>query len=103
MRILLDAGLTDHRLRQPLRMANVVEAEAARDAESGEMRRPGAAIDVEELIVLDLVSDLAADTAIRADAVGFTVGTLGADAALVDQRRFKERARRAGLDAFAAA
>src|SRR6185437_4263759 len=54
MRILLHARFTDHRLGQALRMADIVEAEAALDAEPVLVRRAGAAVDIEQLVVLDL-------------------------------------------------
>src|SRR5262249_29612293 len=67
------AVLADERLHEAMRMAHVVEAEAALDAEPVLVRRPVAAADVEELVVLDVVGELAADPAIRAHAVNLAV------------------------------
>src|SRR5262249_2673104 len=64
--VLGDAILADERLREPMRMGHVVEAEAALDAEPVLVRRPVAAGDVEQLVVLDVVGELAADAAIGA-------------------------------------
>ena len=73
-----DAVLADQRLHQPLRIADIVEAEAALDAQPVLVGRAVAAGDVEELVVLDLVGELAADAAIGADAVDLAVGEFGA-------------------------
>ena len=81
---------------------DVVEAEAALDAEPVLVGRPVAAVDVKELVVLDVVGELAADAAIGADAVDLAVGRVGIDAGVVEHRRRHQRAGRAGLDAFAA-
>ena len=69
-----DAVLADHRLHQALRIGDVVEAEAALDAEPVLVGRAVRAGDRDELVVLDLVGELAADAAIRADAVDRAVG-----------------------------
>ena len=89
-------------MRQALRVGDVVEAEAALDAEPVLVGRAVLAGDGDELVVLDLVGELAADAAIRADAVDLAVGLAGEDVVLVDQRRRHQRAGRAGLHAFAA-
>ena len=101
---LADAVLAHHRLRQALRIADVVEAEAALDAEPVLVGRPIAALDVQQLVVLDLVGELAADAAIGADAVNRAVGKVRRRAyiGLIHQRRRHQRASRAGLHAFAA-
>ena len=100
--VLADAILADERLQQPVGVADVIEAEAALDAEPLLVRRAVAAIDIEQLIILDLVGELAADAAIGADAIDFAVGSYRQHAGLVDQRLFHQGAGRAGLDAFAA-
>ena len=71
-----DAVLAHQRLRQPMRMAHIVEAEAALDAEPVLVRRAVAAADVEQLVVLDVVGELAADAAIGAHAVDLAVRIL---------------------------
>ena len=90
-------GLPDQRLRQPLRMRDVVEAEAALDAQPLVVRRAVAALDVHDLVVVDVVGELAAHAAVRAHRRDL----------LVDRRevrvvRRRERAGRARLHAFAA-
>ena len=97
-----DAVLADHRLRQALRIADIVEAEAALHAQAILVGRTVAAGDRDQLVVLDLIGELAADAAIRADAVHLAVGEFGADVLLVHQRRRHQRAGRTGLHAFAA-
>ena len=98
----LDAVLADQRLGQALRIADIVETEAALDAEPVFVGRTGAAGDGDQLVVLDLIRELTADAAIGADAVDGAVGEFGADVGHVDQRRRHQRAGRAGLHAFAA-
>ena len=71
-----DAVLAHQRLRQAMRMAHVVEAEAALDAEPVLVRRAVAAADVEQLVVLDVVGELAADAAIGAHAVDRAVADI---------------------------
>ena len=71
---LADAVPADHRLGQALRIADVVEAEAALDAQPVLVGRAVLAGDVEQLVVLDVVGELAADAAIGADAVDRAVG-----------------------------
>src|SRR6185295_13675075 len=97
-----DAILADHRLGQALRIGNVVEAEAALDAEPALVGRAVAAVHGNQLVVLDVVGELAADAAIGADAVDLAVGLGGEDVVVVNQRRRHQRAGRAGLHAFAA-
>ena len=96
------AVLADHRLGQPLRIVDVVEAEAAFDAQPLLVRRAVLAGDVKQLVVLDVIGELAADAAIRTDAVNRAVGFTLEDVVGVDQRRRHQRAGRAGLHAFAA-
>src|SRR5262245_29935755 len=64
-----DAVLADERLGQAVRVGHIVEAETPLHAEPVLVRGPVAAGDVEELVVLDVVGELAADPAIRAYAV----------------------------------
>ncbi len=71
--------LAHERLGEALRVAHIVEAEAALDAEPVLVRRPVAAGDGEQLVVLDLVGELAADAAIRAHAVDLAVREPGTD------------------------
>ena len=68
VRHLRHAVLADHRLQQALRIGDVVEAEAALDAEPVLVGRAVLALDRDDLVVLDLIGELAADAAIRADA-----------------------------------
>src|SRR5579883_2405136 len=100
--VLADAVLADHRHGEAQRIVHIVEAEAPLDAEPVLIGRTGAAIDIEELVVLDLVGELAADAAIGADAVDLAIRSLFEDAFLVEQRLLHERAGGAGLHAFAA-
>ena len=102
MRHFRHAVLADHRLQQPLRVVHVIEAEAALDAEPVLVGRAVLAGDVEQLVVLDVIGELAADAAIGADAVDLAVGLAGENVVGVDQRRRHQRAGRAGLHAFAA-
>src|SRR6185437_12893047 len=96
------AVLADHRLGQALRIADVVEAEAAFHAQTLLVRRAVAAGYVKQLVVLDVIGELAADAAIGAHAVRFAVGIFGALVPGVDQRRGHQRAGRTGLHTFAA-
>jgi hypothetical protein len=102
MGVLGDAVLADQRHGEAMRMVHVVEAETAFDAKPVLVRRAVAAVDIEQRVVLDLVGELAADAAIRADAVDLAVGLGGEHVLVVDQCRRHQRAGRAGLDAFAA-
>src|SRR6266571_3633542 len=80
---------------------NVIEAEAALDAQPILVGRPVLAGDVEKLVVLDVISELAADAAIRADAIDGAISLGGKDIALVHQRRWHQRTGGTGLHAFA--
>ena len=91
------ARLADQRLRQPLRVADVVEAEAALDAQPLVIGGAVAPFDVHDLVVLDVVRDLAADAAIRAHRRDLAVDRLQERVV-----RRRERAGRARLHAFAA-
>ena len=75
-----DPVLADQRLGQPVRVVDVVEAEAALDAEPVVVGRPVLAVDRDDAVVLDLIGQLAADAAIGADAVDLAVGRVGVDA-----------------------
>ena len=82
----VDAGIdrlgrvlaADQRLGQALRAVGVVEAEAALDAQPVLVGRPVAAGDEGDLVVADMIGDLAADAAVRADAVDLAVGRAAA-------------------------
>ncbi len=100
--VLGDAVLADQGLGQPVGVMDVVEAEAALDAQPVVVGRPVLARDRDDVVVLDLVDQLAADAAIGADALDLAVGSVGVDAVLVDQARRHQGAGRTGLDAFAA-
>src|SRR5437868_10484206 len=80
---------------------NVVETEAALDTEPVLIGRSVLARDVEKLVVFDVIGELAADAAIRTNAVDRPIGFSGKDIALVDQRRWHQRAGGTGLHAFA--
>ena len=83
-------------------MMDVVEAEAALDAEPVVVGRAVAALGVDHLLVLDLIGDLAADAAERAQRIDLLVGIGDAGLVLVEHHRRHQRAGRAGLHAFAA-
>ena len=87
----------DQRRRQPVPVIHVVEAEAALDAEPAVVGRAVLAVDPEDLVVLDVEGELAADAAVGADAVDLLGGLL-----LADLLGGHQRAGGAGLDAFAA-
>jgi hypothetical protein len=99
---LRDTVLADQRPHQAMGMIDVVEAEAALDAQPVLVGRAVAPGDVADLVVLDLVGDLAADAAVRAHAVHPAVDLGVADAPLVDDRRRHQGAGRTGLHALAA-
>ena len=83
-------------------MMDVVEAEAALDAKPVVIGRAVAAFGVDHLLVLDLIGDLAADAAERAQRIDLLVGIDGAGLVLIQHHRRHQRAGRAGLHAFAA-
>ena len=87
----------DQRRRQPVGMTHVVEAEAALDAEPAVVGRAVLAVDPEDLVVLHVEGELAADAAIGADALDLLGRRL-----LADLPGRHEGAGRAGLHAFAA-
>src|SRR5262249_15081151 len=94
--------LAHERLHEAVRMADIVETEATFNAEPVLVRRPVAATDMEELVVLDMVGELAAHPAVGAHAVHLPIRELGAYIRLVEQRRGHQRTGRAGLHALAA-
>jgi len=88
---------------QPVRVVDVVEAEAALDAKPPLVRRAVDALDVFHLAVLDLQADLAADAAERADRfhLGVEIAAV-ANLIGIEHGCRHQRAGRAGLHAFAA-
>src|SRR5262245_43743023 len=58
----------DQRFGEPMRMGHVIETKAAFHTQPVVVRGTVATIHKENFVVLDLVSDLAADAAVRADA-----------------------------------
>ena len=83
-------------------MGHIVEAEAAFDAEPILVRGTVTTADIEQLVVLDVVGELAADAAIGAHAVDRAIRILRAHVGFVHQGGRHERAGRASLHAFAA-
>ena len=67
------AVLADQRPGQPVGVGDVVEAEAALDAQPVLVGRAVATGDVADLVVLDVVGDLAADAAVGADALDLAI------------------------------
>src|SRR5262249_58125653 len=63
LRVLGHPVLAHERLHEAMRMADIVEAEAALDAKPVLVRGSVAAADVKELVVLDVIRELAADAA----------------------------------------
>ena len=90
------------RLGQAMRMMDVIKAKASLDAEPVVVGRTVAALGVDDLLVLDLIGDLAADPAERAQRIHLLVGIDASGLVLVEQRRGHQRTGRAGLHAFAA-
>ena len=101
-RVLGHVGQAHQWLGQPVRVMDVIEAEAALDAEPVAVGRAVAALGIDDLLVLDVVGDLAADAAIGAERIDLPVGPDGARLVLVEEGGGHQRAGRAGLDAFAA-
>src|SRR4029079_15444464 len=102
VRHLRHAILADHRLEQALLVVNVIEAEAAVDAQPVLVGRAVLAGHGDDLVVLDLVGELAADAAIRTDTVDGAVGLALIDLVIVNHGRRHQRAGWTGLHAFAA-
>ena len=96
-------GFPDQRLGQPVGMGDVVEAEAALDAETLLVGRAIDAVHPGDLVVLDLEGQLAADAAIGADGldlavIGLAVAVLGR----IHHGGGRQRAGGTGLHALAA-
>src|SRR5579883_2995806 len=102
VRDLRHAVLADHRLQEALRIVHVVEAEAALHAQAVLVRGAVLAGDLDDLVILDVIGELAADAAVRAHAVDRAVGLALVDVVLVDHGRRHQRAGRTGLHALAA-
>ena len=100
--ILLHIRQPHKRLGQAIGMVNIVEAEAALDAEPVVIGRAVAALGIDHLVVLDLVGDLAADAAIRAQRIDFLVRIGDACLLVIEHHSRHQRAGRTGLHAFAA-
>ena len=83
-------------------MAHVVKAETTLDAEPVAVGRPVASLYRDDGVVLELVGDLAADAAVRADAVHLVADIRPAVAVGVDERGLHQCTRGAGLHALAA-
>src|SRR6478735_10302353 len=62
--VLADAVAADQRLGESVGVVNVVEAEAALDAQTVLVGRSIATVNIEQLVVLDMHPGLAADAAI---------------------------------------
>src|SRR5262249_42135512 len=84
-----------------VRVAPLSADAAAPAAEAVLVRRPVAAADVEKLVLLDVVGELAADAAIGAHAVDLAVRELRAHVRGIEERCRHQRAGGAGLHAFA--
>ena len=93
----------DQRLGQAARVRLVVKAKAAFHAQAVVVGGTIAAIGADDRAVLDVIGDLAANTAERTAALDLLVGEFGADTLGVQQAVFHQRAGGAGLDALAAA
>ncbi len=100
--VLAHAIAPDERHGQPVGVVDVVEAEAALHTQAVAVGRAVATLDSDDTVVLDLVGELAADPAIRADAVDLALGRVGKDAVLVHQGLGHQRAGGTGLDALPA-
>src|SRR5438045_8667233 len=100
--VLADPVLADQGLGEAIGVVHIIEAKAALDAEAVVVGGPVLPLDRNDVVVLDLEGQLAADPAIRADALDLAVGLVAKDAVLVDKARRHQGARRAGLHAFAA-
>ena len=88
---------------QPVRVRDVVETEAALDAQALLVRRPVPPVDGRDAVtVVDPVRDLAPDPAVGADALDLPEGKPPVRPRLVHERRLHERPRRTRLHALAA-
>src|SRR5436853_6378021 len=84
-----------------MRMMDVVETETSLDAEAVMIGRAIAPFGIDHLFVLDLIGDLAADAAERAERIDLPVRIRYAGLFLIQHHRRHQRAGRAGLHAFA--
>ncbi len=100
--VLLRIRQPHQRFGQAMRMMNVVEAEAALDAKPIVIGRAVTAFGVNHLLVLDLVSHLAADAAERTERVDLPIGIGDARLLVVEHDGRHQRAGRTGLHALAA-
>jgi len=89
------AGLADQRHRQALLVVRVIEAVAALHAQAIVIRWSVAPVDADDGVVLDVVGQLAADAAVRADRINLLVGHN-----LVGLLRRRQRTGRTGLHAL---
>src|SRR6478736_8940627 len=97
------SGLPDQRLHQPLRILHIVEAKSAFDAQAILIGVAVATLDEGDCVVLDLITDLAADTAIWADRMNLAINLAAAMLGdWIDDRFRHERAGGTGLHAFSA-
>src|SRR5712692_3929489 len=85
-----------------MRVMDVIKTEAALDAEPVMIGGSIAALGVDDLFVLDLIGDLTADAAERAQRVDLPVGIGDPGLVLIEHHRRHQRAGRTGLHAFAA-
>src|SRR5437764_1762801 len=100
--VLADTVLADQGLGQAIGVVHVIEAKASLDAQPVVVGRPVLPLDRDDVVVPDLVGQLAADAAIGTDALDLAIGLVAKDPVLVDKARRHQGARRAGLHAFAA-
>ena len=89
----------DQRPGQPVRVVDIVEAEAALDAKPALVRRAVDALDLFHPAVLDLQADLAADAAERADRFHLGVEIAAVAASRRHRARLPASARRSGRPA----
>ena len=80
------AFLANQRFGQPLRVVEVIETVTPLDAQAAEIGRTVTPFDAQDLVVLDVVSQQAADTAVRADRVDLAIGFHQVGAAGVAER-----------------
>src|SRR6185312_14498905 len=100
--VLRNVRQSHQRLGQAVGMMDVVEAEATLDAEAIMVRRSVAALGIDQLLVLDLIGDLAADAAIGTERIHLAVGIGDARLLVVEHHRRHQRPGRTSLHAFAA-
>src|ERR1700738_2846415 len=92
----------DQRLPQTMGVMHIVEAKAALHAQPVLIGGAVSAADIKELVVLDMIAELAPDAAIGANAVHLAIRKGGPHIGFVDKARGPQRAGRARLYAFAA-